>query len=147
MKLSRQEKIIQLISEFDIETQEELAGLLNKAGFKVTQATVSRDINELHLEKAPSSSGGSRYIYPENKLKEKEKYLRIFRDGFLSSEQAGNFVVIKTVSGMAMAVAAAFDALDFKENIGSIAGDDTIMCATASDEAALALLDQINKIV
>ena len=144
MKTSRQEKIIQLIDDYPIETQDELVRMLNEAGYRVTQATISRDINDLRLEKVPYGEG-SRYVYPEKKVASLEKYRRILMDAYISAQRAGNLVVIKTVSGMAMAAAAAFDALGFEENVGTIAGDDTIMCATRSEEEAENLVLTIRK--
>ena len=146
MKNRRQEKIIEIISEFEIDKQEEIVERLNKEGFKATQATVSRDIKELHLEKVPAQKG-SKYVYPEAKIKDKEKFLRIFKDGYAAMEQAGNIVVIKTIPGMAMAAAAAFDQLKLKENVGTIAGDDTIMCATRSDIDAKNLIDKVKGLI
>ena len=146
MKSSRQEKIIQLVSEYDMETQDDLVKKLNEAGYKVTQATVSRDINELHLKKVPYPKG-SKYVYSQNKAADENKYLRILKDSLAAVDQAGNIVVIKTVSGMAMAAAAAFDALAFEENVGSIAGDDTIMCATRSEAEAKKLIGRIQKLL
>ncbi len=146
MKANRQEKIIELIAKQDVETQEELAKLLNQEGYNVTQATVSRDIKALRLEKI-SVGGKSKYVYPENKLSEQDKYLSIFKDGFVHVDQAANLVVIKTASGMAMAVAAALDHLNFEEVVGTIAGDDTIMCATRSNEDAAQLIQKIRSIL
>ena len=130
MKGLRQKKLIELIENNEIGTQEELAELLCKSGFEVTQATVSRDIRELGLTKVAGSMGNQKYILigsRENDLS--DKYIRVLKDGFVSVDMAQNILVIKTVSGMAMAVAAAIDAMDFKEIVGSIAGDDTIMAA------------------
>ncbi|CUX43363.1 arginine repressor [Clostridium sp. C105KSO13] len=148
MKVSRHAKIIELISQHDIETQEELAEFLNKAGFKVTQATVSRDIRDLKLTKVSAGEGRQKYVI----LKPKddgmnEKYIRVLRDGYDSMDMAQNILVIKTVSGMAMAVAAAVDAMKWKEVVGCIAGDDTIMCAIRSTEETVAVMDKIRKIV
>ena len=148
MKVSRHAKIIELISQNDIETQEELAEYLNRAGFKVTQATVSRDIRDLKLTKV--SVGGSRQKYVILKAKEdgmSEKYIRVLKDGYVSMDMAQNILVIKTVPGMAMAVAAAVDAMKWKEVVGCIAGDDTIMCAIRSVEDTTAVMDKIRKIV
>lgn len=142
MKANRQEKIIEIIAEHDVETQEELAKLLNQAGYNVTQATVSRDIKALRLEKV-SDGRKNKYIYPANKLSELDKYLSILKDGYVQMDQAANLVVIKTVSGMAMAVAAAIDHLKLNEVVGTIAGDDTIMCATRSQEEAGSLIKMI----
>lgn len=147
MKANRQDKIIEIIQQNDIETQEELAHLLAAAGFSVTQATISRDIRALHLEKIPDGKGGSKYSYPQAKEADREKYLRIFKDGYSSILQAGNIVVIKTVSGMAMAVAAALDHMMIPEIVGCIAGDDTIMCASKSDEDAKKAIEQITKLL
>ena len=147
MKANRQEKIIEIIQKQDVETQEELARLLQESGFQVTQATVSRDIKALHLEKIPNGRGSSKYVYPLTRLADKEKYLRIFKDGYSNILQAGNLVVIKTVSGMAMAVAASLDDMQIPEIVGCIAGDDTIFCATKSDEDALIAIDKIQKLL
>ena len=146
MKANRQEKIIELISKYDVETQEDLARLLNREGYNVTQATVSRDIKALKLEKVPSGTK-SKYIYPENKVADRNKYLSIFKDGYASIAQAANLVVIKTASGMAMAVAAALDQLNLDEVVGTIAGDDTIMCATRSEEEAARLISRIREMM
>jgi len=142
MKASRQEKIIEIIAEHDVETQEELARLLNQAGYNVTQATVSRDIKALRLKKV-SAGRKNKYIYPADKLSEQDKYMSILKDGYVQMDQAANLVVIKTVSGMAMAVAAAVDHLKLNEVVGTIAGDDTIMCATRSQEEAVSLINKI----
>ena len=130
MKVSRHAKIIELINQYDIETQEELADRLNQSGFKVTQATVSRDIRDLKLTKMSVDGGKQKYVIikPEDGGMT-EKYMRVLRDGYVSMDMAQNILVIKTVSGMAMAVAAAIDAMHWKEVVGCIAGDDTIMCA------------------
>ena len=133
MKLKRQEKILELIIKYEIETQEELLQRLRDAGFDATQATVSRDIREMKLTKVSMSDGRLRYVaYRETDEKLTSKYARIFRDAFRSMDTAGNILVIRTVSGMAMAVAAALDHLKLPEVVGSIAGDDTIFCAIRS---------------
>ena len=146
MKASRQEKIIELIAEYDLDTQEALTEQLKKAGYNVTQATVSRDIRELQLEKVPAGDG-LKYVYPKSKLADKDKRLRILRDAYSSCDLAATIVVIRTVSGMAMAAAAALDEMKFKEIVGSIAGDDTIMCATRSSEDAQAFADKIKRLI
>lgn len=142
MKSQRQSKIIELISQYPIDTQKALTAYLKEAGFEVTQATVSRDIAELGLKKI-SDKGVIRYACNDPKPVDKEKYIRVLKEGFVSCARASTIVVIKTVSGMAMAVAAALDNIDFSENIGAIAGDDTIMCATASEKDAESLLNKI----
>ena len=104
MKKSRHGKIIELIENYDIETQDELAEKLKEAGFQVTQATVSRDIRALKLSKVPTGNGRQKYVV----LKQDDsflgdKYIRVLKDGFVSMDMAQNILVIKTVSGMAMA--------------------------------------------
>lgn len=148
MKVSRHAKIIELINQYDIETQEELADRLNQSGFKVTQATVSRDIRDLKLTKMSVDGGRQKYVVlkPEDGGMT-EKYMRVLRDGYVSMDMAQNILVIKTVSGMAMAVAAAVDAMQWKEVVGSIAGDDTIMCAIRTVEDTTVVMDKIRKIV
>ncbi len=148
MKNKRQTKIIELVTTFDIGTQEELAERLSQAGFAVTQATVSRDIRELKLSKVNLGDGRQRYVPGTGESPElSDKYERALRDGFVSADRAVNMLVIKTFPGMAMASAAALDAIGITEIMGSIAGDDTIMCATAGEEAAKAALKKIRKIV
>lgn len=130
MKEQRQSKILNLIHKHDIETQEELAESLEKAGFKVTQATVSRDIRELKLTKVASKNNGQRYVTLtniENQIS--EKVIRVFQAGFISMEPAQNILVIRTLNGMGNAVASAIDAFHCDEIVGTLAGDDTIFCA------------------
>ena len=137
MKKTRHRKIVEIIEKRDVETQEELAGYLKEAGFTVTQATVSRDIRELKLSKVPTGGGKQKYvILRQDDSHMGDKYIRVLRDGFVSMDMAQNILVIKTVSGMAMAVAAALDALKWKEILGSIAGDDTVMCVARDGEQA-----------
>lgn len=148
MKIARHSKIIEIINEHDVETQEELADYLKVAGYNVTQATVSRDIRELKLTKVPTDNGRQKYIVVQNKGTDmNEKYIRILSDGFLSMDMAMNILVIKTVSGMAMAVAAALDAMEWTEIVGCIAGDDTIMCAVRSIDETLIVMEKIRKVI
>ena len=148
MKVSRHAKIIELISQYDIETQEELAEYLNRAGFKVTQATVSRDIRDLKLTKVSVGAGKQKYVvHRQDEPEMSEKYIRVLRDGYVSMDMAQNILVIKTVSGMAMAVAVAVDSMKGNEVVGCIAGDDTIMCAIRTVEDTVAVMDKIRKIV
>ena len=137
MKTKRQRKIIELITERNVETQDELAALLEKEGFTVTQATISRDIRELNLTKSVSPDGGQKYSIAVSALGGiYGKYLRVLSDGILKMEIAENILVIKTVSGMAMAVGAAVDAMSIENVVGCIAGDDTIMCIIKTKEDA-----------
>ena len=148
MKIERHAKIVDLIPKYEIETQDELAELLNKEGFRVTQATVSRDIRELKLTKISLPGRKQKYaLMQEHGIGMNEKYLRILKDGFSSMVMAQNILVIKTVSGMAMAVAAALDAMHWAEIAGCIAGDDTIMCAIRSADDTLIVMEKIKKIV
>ena len=148
MKISRHAKIIELISQYDIETQEELAEYLNRAGFKVTQETVSRDIRDLKLTKVSVGAGKQKYVVHRQEEPEmSEKYIRVLRDGYVSMDMAQNILVIKTVSGMAMAVAVAVDSMKWNEVVGCIAGDDTIMCAIRTVEDTVAVMDKIRKII
>lgn len=148
MKISRQSKIIELINKYDIETQEELAERLMKDGYNVTQATVSRDIRELKLTKVAVDGGRQKYIVLQKaEPGMSEKYTRVLRDGFLSMDMAQNILVIKTVSGMAMAVAAALDALQMNSIVGCIAGDDTIMCAIRTVDDTVGVMEKLNRII
>ena len=147
MKVERHSKIVELIGKYEIETQEELAERLNAEGYRVTQATVSRDIRELKLSKVQSESGTPHYVVLQNQSSFSDKYIRILRDGYMSMDMAQNILVIKTVSGMAMAVAAALDAIHFHEIVGCIAGDDTIMCAVRSVDDTILVMDKIRKMV
>ncbi|MCI8709182.1 MAG: arginine repressor [Dorea sp.] len=148
MKGNRHAKILELIGRYRIETQEELAEHLNGEGFKVTQATVSRDIRDLKLTKVPDGEGKQRYApHQSSDSGMGEKYIRVLRDGYVSMDMAQNILVIKTVSGMASAVCAALDAMKWHEIVGSIAGDDTIMCAVRSVDETVEVMDKIRKIV
>ncbi|RHT18999.1 arginine repressor [Clostridium sp. AM33-3] len=147
MKLERHSKIVELIGKYEIETQEELAEHLKQAGYKVTQATISRDIRELKLTKVQSENGRQRYMVMQNQTAFSDKYIRILKDGYVSMDMAQNILVIKTVSGMAMAVAAALDEIHFHEIVGCIAGDDTIMCAVRSVDDTILLMDKLKKLI
>lgn len=148
MKNARHEKIIELITKYSIETQEELAAYLREEGCKVTQATISRDIRELKLTKMAAGDGRQKYVQMQHQgAGMNDTYLRVLKDGFVSMDMAQNILVVKTVSGMAMAVAAAIDAMHWSEVAGCIAGDDTIMCAVRSAEDTVHVMDKIRGIV
>lgn len=135
MKEQRQSKILSLIQQYEIETQEELAESLEQAGFKVTQATVSRDIRELKLTKVTSKNNGQKYVALANYENQvSEKVIRVFKAGFVSMDIAQNILVIKTLVGMGNAVASAIDAFNYEEIVGTLAGDDTIFCAIREKE-------------
>ncbi len=137
MKKNRHDKIIEIINNHVVETQEQLASLLKEAGYEVTQATVSRDIRQMKLTKQVIEDGRQKYVYftadPEVMH---DKYVNVLKAGFVSIDTAQNILVIKTVSGMAMALATAIDALELPQIVGCIAGDDTIFAATKSQDEA-----------
>ena len=147
MKLERHSKIVELIGKYEIDTQEELAERLRESGFTVTQATVSRDIRELKLTKISMDNGRQRYTVMQSQDSHADKYIRILQDGFLSMDRAQNILVIKTVGGMAMAVAASLDAMRMHELVGCIAGDDTVMCAVRTIEDTINLMERIRKMI
>lgn len=149
MKLARHEKIIELIHQYDIDTQEELAARLNEAGFKVTQATVSRDIRALKMTKVAGKNGKSHYAILRDSRDHVlgDKYTRVLKDALVSMEVGQNLVVIRTVPGMAMGVAAALDGLKWPEILGCIAGDDTIMCAAKTSEQADHVVEKLRSIL
>lgn len=147
MKGKRQEAILELVKKHEIETQEELAEKLNKAGFAVTQATISRDIRELKLTKIQH---GTKQVYAalaENKYSNGNKYIDILKHSFVSVDMAQNILVIKTASGTAMAVATALDSLHWDEIVGTIAGDDTVMCAIRTVEDTKKLMKRLENIL
>ena len=147
MKIERHKKILELINEYDVETQEELADLLNKSGYNVTQATVSRDIRQMKLFKQ-NIKGKLKYVVLNADITDmNDKFIRILKDGFISMAMAQNILVIKTVPGMAMAVAASLDAMNWNEVVGSIAGDDTVMCAIASVDETLLVMNKLRKLL
>ncbi|MBE5833098.1 MAG: arginine repressor [Butyrivibrio sp.] len=148
MKKNRHEKIFELIENYDIDTQEKLAEMLRAEGYDVTQATVSRDIRQLKLTKVATAEGSQKYVVSAQDVDVlKEKYINVLRAGFVSMDNAQNILVMKTVSGMAMAVAAAIDALKFKEVLGCIAGDDTIMAAVRTTEDTIVVMDRIREML
>lgn len=147
MKTKRHSKIVELINSYDIETQEELAQKLEEGGFVVTQATVSRDIRDLKLSKVVTANGKQKYSLMPKQDGISEKYVRILGEAFVSMDMAQNILVVKTVSGMAMAAAAALDSMQMSEIVGCIAGDDTIMAAIRSVEDTVAVMERIRKLV
>lgn len=148
MKRNRHQKIIELIERYEIGTQEELADRLREEGYQVTQATVSRDIRELKLSKLPNESGRQKYVtLKQDEAQLGDRYIRVLKEGYVSMDTAKNLLVMKTVSGMAMAVAAAVDALNLEEIVGCIAGDNTIMMAMHSEKDAGIVMDKISKMI
>lgn len=147
MKTKRHSKIVELINSYDIETQEELAQKLEEGGFVVTQATVSRDIRDLKLSKVVTANGKQKYSLMPKQDGISEKYVRILGEAFVSMDMAQNILVVKTVSGMAMAAAADLDSMQMSEIVGCIAGDDTIMAAIRSVDDTVVVMERIRKLV
>lgn len=148
MKEQRQSKILSLIQKSEIETQEDLALALKNEGFAITQATVSRDIRELKLTKVATKTGGQKYVALSNVEQQvSEKVIRVFKDAFVSIDYAGNTIVIRTLVGMGNAVAAAVDAFNMEEVIGTLAGDDTIFCLVKHEDHIQSVINQFKEIL
>ncbi len=149
MKRKRHVKILELIENFDIDTQESLQQKLLECGFDVTQATVSRDIKELKLVKILSSSGEYKYSVPPN-LKEKNPLsmlISLFSESVVAIDYAMNMVVIKCHVGMANAVCAKLDSADFQNIVGTLAGDDTIFVVMRTENDAVRLVENLNNLI
>ena len=128
MRYSRQNKIIELINTYEVDTQEKLASMLRENGFEVTQATISRDIKDLQLVKTLSSSG--KYKYALNQTKDmpvSDRFVKIFKETITSFAASGNLIVVKTLAGCANAAGEAIDSCGLPHIIGSIAGDNTLL--------------------
>ena len=154
MKTQRQNKILEIIENNDVETQEQLAELLCKEGFVATQATVSRDIKELRLVKISSvgkDGKQGRSKYSQNSVKNEidtrftEKFKSILSEMVLRISYAGHMVVLKTYPGMAQAACAAIDSLDISDIIGSLAGDDTIFIVLSTENDAMDFVKKLSK--
>lgn len=148
MKYSRHSKIIEIIENQDIETQDDLASHLRSAGYKVTQATVSRDIKEMRLIKVLTKDG--KYKYASIKEKEgavNDRFLKIFKNSVVSVDSAGHMIVIKTLVGSASAAAVAIDAFNLSDIVGTIAGDDTIFMVIKNEEKVKAILEHFNQLL
>lgn len=146
MKKKRHQSLLKIITEQDIKTQEQLTDCLKSAGYEVTQATVSRDIKELGLVKAPSASGGYKYAVTPTATPEDKEHLSIFSGSVISVENALHTIVVKTYSGMAQAVAASLDKMMHTEILGSVAGDDTVLLIAESEEAARVIAAKLQKL-
>ncbi len=148
MKARRHAKILELINTYHIDTQEELLKRLRQDGFDVTQATVSRDIKELRLIKTLSSDG--KYKYSTGKETGRDissKFFSLFTDSALSVDNAMNIVVVKTFTGMASAVCAAMDAIQWSGVVGTVAGDDTILILCKDEAIAVQLVGELKKLI
>lgn len=148
MKNKRQERILELIREYEVETQKELVDLLNEQNYNVTQATVSRDIRDLCLVKVQTPAGAYRYAANPNMRKDDaEVLIKIFEQTVLSVESAGNLVVLKTLSGSAGAAAEMIDSLQYSGVMGTLAGDNTIFVAASSEQAAQGIAAQFSRMI
>ena len=137
MKRNRQEKMLELISRYEIDTQDELIARLRECGFDVTQATISRDIRELKIAKMMTGKGTYRYVLPKQSASgSTPKFSTALIDSIVSVESACTIVVIKTYPGLANAVAVGIDNMNFSQILGCVAGDDTIMIATRDYDSA-----------
>ncbi len=147
-RTERLEAIKNIIRNEVVTTQEELVAHLNDMGYLVTQATISRDIRELGLTKFTSANGDLQYRLPdEGVVVDRTKYVRILKESLVSMEDAQNILVIKTVSGMAMAAAAALDSLKVPYLVGCIAGDDTVMCVIKKTEYVSVVMDTLEQLI
>ena len=146
MKTERHRKILELISDNAVTTQEELMAMLSDAGFRVTQATVSRDIKELHLIKELTSYGTYKYVVSGRKtsLNFAGRLRTIFKEGVTSFDRAQNIVVLKTMPGLASAACAAIDGMEISGLVGSLAGDDTALLIMRDNEKAASFCEEIH---
>ena len=145
----RQLKILEIISKYEIDKQEELVEKLNEEGFLVTQATVSRDIRDMGIIKTLSSDGRG-YRYVSQKVKEddnSDRYHKLFKSSVISIESSENIIVIKTESGTANSAAALIDKLCYEDVLGAVAGDDTIIIVMRTNEAASTLIAELRSII
>ena len=149
MKSARQEAILAVVAEENIETQNQLMAALAARGVKSTQATLSRDIRELKLLKTPSSGGISHYILPENHAERpiNERLQKILKESVLSFDIAVNLIVLKTLPGLASAACSALDTMEIEGLVGTLAGDDTAFLAMKSREAAEELFETIEEML
>lgn len=149
MKNDRQNQLLQIISEEIIETQEQLLERLQAKGIKSTQATISRDIKELHLIKEPAGQGKYRYAVSAHrtKLNFADKLRTIFRESVLTVDNAKNIVVIKTLPGLANAAGSAVDGMDVPYLVGSLAGDDTALLIMRDTESAVDFTEEIKEML
>ena len=148
-KRERHNKIISLISEFDIETQGQLTDMLIAAGFDVTQATVSRDIKELKLVKTTNYANHYKYTVPETHTtgNMQTRLVGVLQHAVTSVKSARNLISVKTIPGSAQGCAMAIETLNFDEVLGVLAGDDTIFIMTESDQSAEALVSKLNQVI
>ncbi|MEA4986963.1 MAG: arginine repressor [Anaerovorax sp.] len=145
MRYSRQNKILDIINQHEVETQDKLVELLKEAGYQVTQATISRDIKELQLIKTLSSSGHYKYAVSTNLDHPiSDRFVKIFKETIQNISSSGNIILVKTLSGCAPAAAEAVDTLNLPNVIGSIAGDNTFMLVADDPENVPIIIQKFN---
>ncbi len=148
MKISRQTKLLEIIENNVVETQEELALMLKEEGYNVTQATISRDIRQLKITKIATENGRQKYAAITTMDSEfSERIIRVFRDAVVSVDFAQNIIVIKTLTGMGMAVAVTLDNMESSDILGSIAGDDTVFCVARTNSQAVEFIQRLTRII
>lgn len=148
MRYSRQNKILEIINSYNVDTQEKLASLLRDAGYEVTQATISRDIKELHLVKTLTSSGNYKYVANNvEDLPASTRFVKILKETVISADYSGNIVIVKTLSGCANAAGEAIDTCNIKHIKGSLAGDNTLLVVADSNETAPDIVAAINDVI
>ena len=148
MRISRQNKILELIDKYEIETQDKLVSMLREYGYDVTQATVSRDIKELRLLKVLSENGGYKYATVERAEKGmNDRFARILAESIVNIESVNNLIVISTLSASANAAGEAIDSMKWSEVLGTIAGDNTLLIIARSNEAVESVLGRINALL
>lgn len=147
MRYSRQNKVLELIDKYEIETQEKLCQLLKDAGYDVTQATVSRDIKELQLVKTLSPTGKYKYTQSKGEGPISDRFVKIFKETIRSVVPAENIIVVKTLSGCAAAAGEAVDSLDLPHIAGSVAGDNTLLIVAEKTKYVSEIVDRFNSIL
>ena len=148
MKRIRQEKLLELISKYEIDTQDELIERLRESGFEVTQATVSRDIRELKISKMTTGKGTYRYVLPKQTVPTSNmKFNSALIDALISIDYACNIVVLKTHAGLANALAVGIEAMHLDNILGCVAGDDTILLVSRSEDAARHIADRFRDLM
>lgn len=148
MRYSRQNKILEIINTYEVDTQDKLVELLKEAGYPATQATISRDIKELHLVKSLSPSGRYKYtVAATHEQPVTDRFIAIFKETIKSIDYSGNIIVVKTLSGCANAAGEAIDTMKFPNVIGSIAGDNTIMLVVNDPANVPELVSQFSNMI
>lgn len=148
MRYSRQNKIVEIITNNEVDTQEKLASMLRESGFEVTQATISRDIKELHLVKTLSSSGKYKYTVSNSKdLPVSDRFVKIFRQTVTSVDYSGNIIIVKTLSGCANAAGEAIDTSNIPHIKGSLAGDNTLLLIADDPDNVPEIIEEFNNML